>query len=246
MDALGHKADRTGWLGQWVYAHRGMHGPGVPENSPSAFTAAIACGLGIECDVQRSADGQAMVFHDWELDRLTSQAGPICAHPAAELSEMSFKGGTDCIPTLAAVLAQVDRRVPLLIEVKSRRTLPVGAFCASITRDLLAYGGSHAVMSFDPRVPYWFSRHAPHIPRGLVVTEEGHRGWGGAIRRRLAFRAAKSEFLAYDIRDLPSPFASALRARGVPVLSWTVRTPELAARAKLHADAPIAEAEGLV
>ncbi len=68
---------KVGWIGGHAYAHRGLHGPGVPENSPSAFAAAIARGLGIECDVQRSGDGKAMVFHDWELDRLTGSVARL-------------------------------------------------------------------------------------------------------------------------------------------------------------------------
>jgi len=63
---------RVGWLRGTLFAHRGLHGPGVPENSLSAYAAAIARGIGIECDVQKSGDGQPIVFHDWELDRLRS------------------------------------------------------------------------------------------------------------------------------------------------------------------------------
>src|SRR6478735_593336 len=61
-------AARTGWLIGHDYAHRGLHGGGLPENSLSAFAAAMSRGIGIECDVQQTADGHAVVFHDWELD----------------------------------------------------------------------------------------------------------------------------------------------------------------------------------
>ena len=81
--------------------------------------------------------------------------------------------------------------------------------------------------------------------RGLVVTAERARGFGGRARRPLARWQAQREFLAYDVRDLPSRFAASQRARGLPVLTWTVRTQELAQRAALHADAPIAEGDGL-
>ena len=63
---------RIDWLAGQSYAHRGLHAPGLPENSPAAFAAAMARGMGIECDIQRSRDGHAMVFHDATLDRLTS------------------------------------------------------------------------------------------------------------------------------------------------------------------------------
>ena len=54
---------RVAWIGQWTYAHRGLHKPGVPENSLAAFAGAIAAGYGIECDIQRSRDGEAMLLH---------------------------------------------------------------------------------------------------------------------------------------------------------------------------------------
>jgi glycerophosphoryl diester phosphodiesterase len=100
-------------------------------------------------------------------------------------------------------------------------------------------------MSFDPRVGYWFARHAPHVPRGLVVTEENARTLWGSLKRHLALWQARPDFLAYDVRDLPSRFAAAQRARGLPVATWTVRTPDLLARARTHADAPIAEGAGI-
>ena len=77
---------KVAWIVGTTFAHRGLHGSGVPENSPAGFAAAIARGLGIECDIQRSGDGQAMVFHDWELDRLTGESGPVAGRPASALS----------------------------------------------------------------------------------------------------------------------------------------------------------------
>lgn len=237
--------ERAAWLARWAYAHRGLHGPGIPENSPAAFAAAIARGLGIECDVQRSRDGQAMVFHDWELDRLTDESGPVSMRSAAELGAIGLSGNGDPVPSLREVLALVAGRVPLLIEVKSKRGLPVHHLCQALWRDIERYSGVCAVMSFDPRVSRWFAHHAAHVVRGLVVTEENHKGLPGTVRRWLSVCAGKPDFLAYDIRDLPSRFAAIQRGRGLPVLTWTVRSPELRERAALYADAPIAEGAGV-
>jgi len=236
---------KVAWIGRTVFAHRGLHGPGVPENSPTAFAAAIARGFGIECDVQRSADGEAMVFHDWELDRLTAETGPVAARGADQLGGIVLARSTDRIPSLRQLLQQVDGRVPLLIEVKSRSDLPVAELCDSIRRDLSDYRGAHGVMSFDPRISRWFAKNSPETVRGLVVTEEGRHGMLGALRRRFAFWYAVPEFLAYDIRDLPSPLPARQRQRGFPVATWTVRTPELREKARRHADAPIAEGPGI-
>lgn len=239
---------RVEWLGQWRYAHRGLHGTGVPENSPSAFAAAIAQGMGIECDIQRSADGQAMVFHDDELDRLTGETGPVAQRNAEALGKIVLAGSSDTIPTLRQLLDRVAGRVPLLIEIKSSRGSGrrVGATCLAVRRVLEGYRGPHAVMSFDPRVVRWFATHSPLTLRGLVVTEEDDKALPGMIRRRLWLWHARPHFLAYDVRDLPSRFAQAQRKRGLPLLTWTVRSPELAERAESHADAPIAEGAGVL
>ena len=236
---------RVGWLAQSTYAHRGLHGGGRVENSPSAFAAASERGLGIECDVQRSRDGQAMVFHDWDLDRLTSESGQVKARDSADLGRIKLTGSEDAIPTLPQLLAQIAGRVPLLIEIKSKREVRYTPLCLAVRRALEGYRGPAAVMSFDPRVVRWFRDNAPHLVRGLVVTEDGHRTLSGRYRRHLSLWRGKPEFLAYDVRDLPSRFAAAQRRRGLPLLTWTVRSEELAERARAHADAAIAEGPGV-
>ena len=100
-------------------------------------------------------------------------------------------------------------------------------------------------MSFDPRVSRWLARNAPHIVRGLVVTEDANRGFSGRLKRHWSLWHARPDFLAYDVRDLPSRFADSQRQRGLPLLSWTVRSPELRARAVEAGATPIAEGDGL-
>ncbi|MEO7914341.1 MAG: glycerophosphodiester phosphodiesterase family protein [Novosphingobium sp.] len=243
-------AARVAWLKGARFAHRGLHGgglheAGVPENSPAAFAAAMARGLGIECDVQKSSDGHAMVFHDWELDRLTSETGRLADRSAEQLGRITLTSGTDTIPTLRQVLDSVAGQVPLLIEVKSRTDRSVVALCLAVRRVLEGYRGPHAVMSFDPRVGRWFHRHSPMTVRGLIISEEDDKALLGRIRRHLWLWLARPDFLAYDIRDLPSRFAGSQRARGIPLATWTVRSPELQTRAARYADAPIAEGSGI-
>ncbi|WP_296679484.1 glycerophosphodiester phosphodiesterase family protein [Novosphingobium sp.] len=241
------RAAKVGWLAGVTYAHRGLHGTGVPENSPGAFAAAIEKGMGIECDVQRSFDGQAVVFHDATLDRLTAEHGAIGDRTAAQLGTVVLSGGSDTIPTLRQMLDQVAGRAPLLIEIKNNRRnhARTNALCLAVRRVLEGYTGPHAIMSFDPRIVRWFANRSPLTVRGLVVTEENDKALPGMVRRRLALWHARPDFLAYDVRDLPSRFAASQRARGLPVLTWTVRSIEYAERAALYADAPIAEGAGV-
>lgn len=238
---------RCDWLVQATYAHRGLHdaAAGRIENSPSAFAAAIAVGLGIECDVQRSHDGQAVVFHDFTLDRLTGETGSVGEENAARLCALHLADSGDTIPTLRGLLDQIAGRVPLLIEVKIPPGGRVAPTCLAVRRTLEGYGGPLAVMSFDPRVGGWFQRYSPHVVRGLVMTESGRRTWGARTRRHGALWRARPDFLAYDVTDLPSPFAAAQRRRGLPLLTWTVDSATRRDRATRHADAMIAEGPGI-
>jgi glycerophosphoryl diester phosphodiesterase len=221
------------------FAHRGLHGGGRVENSRAAFEAAIAAGHGIELDVQVSADGQALVIHDYDLDRLTEGTGPICGMVAAELEKIRLRGIDETIPSLSRILALIGGRAPLLIEVKSPGR-HVAALSGAVRAALQGYKGPVAVMSFNPEIGRWFARHAPEVLRGLVVTEAG-QSWRGWLSRRFTLWRARPDFLAYDIRDLPSAFAAAQRAKGLPTLTWTCRSDDDRTRAALHADQIIYE-----
>jgi glycerophosphoryl diester phosphodiesterase len=221
------------------FAHRGLHGGSIVENSTSAFRAAIAAGHGIELDVQASADGEAIVFHDYELDRLAGRSGRLADLPAAEIEATLLTGTQDNIPSLAQTLALIDGRAPLLIEVKSPGR-HVDALSRAVLRAVERYKGPVAVMSFNPEIGRWFAAHAPAVLRGLVVTEAGKK-WRGWLTRWLALFRSKADFLAYDIRDLPSRFAARQRAKGLPTLTWTCRTDAQRATAAAHADQIIYE-----
>jgi glycerophosphoryl diester phosphodiesterase len=223
------------------FAHRGLHGGGRIENSRAAFEAAIEARHGIELDVQASRDGQAMVFHDERLDRLAEHAGPVCGMVRGELERIRLRDSEETIPSLAEMLALIAGRAPLLIELKAPGR-EVDALSRAVAGALKGYDGPVAVMSFNPEVGHWFARHDPNRLRGLVVTEKG-RKWRGWLARRLALWRSKADFLAYDIRDLPSAFAESAQRRGLRVLTWTVRSMKDRARAAEHADQIIYEVE---
>jgi len=233
-------ADRVAFLSAQPFAHRGLWGGAVPENSRAAFAAAIAVGHGIECDVQLSRDGEAFVFHDHDLGRLTGEAGLVRERTGAALAAIALRDSTERLPRLDAVLALVAGRVPMLIELKAPDR-SVGALCLAVRRALEGYRGKAAVMSFNPQAVRWFATHSPRIVRGLVVTEAGKRGFRRRAERHASLWRGRPDFLAYDVRDLPSTFAAAARARGLPVLTWTVRDAAAEQTALAHADEIIYE-----
>ena len=236
---------RVGWLREWEYAHRGLHGEGVPENSLAGFALAVERGMGVECDIQRSRDGYAMLMHDWELDRLTGVSGPTDSHSAEELAQIAFLDSEHKLARLDDLLPVLDGRAPVLIEIKSRRGYDVERSCRAVANVMEGYSGPHAVMSFDPRVSAWFARHAPDVVRGLVMREDEHGMTQKAWQRHVALWAARPEFIAYHIAALPNPMVTGLRERGMPVLTWTVNSPATRRHGLIHADALIAEGAGL-
>ncbi|MEM7571036.1 MAG: glycerophosphodiester phosphodiesterase family protein, partial [Pseudomonadota bacterium] len=164
---------------QSPFAHRGLHHGtrGIAENSLTAFRGAIKQKIGIELDVRLSVDGEAMVFHDEMLDRLTAQTGPMAAQTAQALGAIRLFGDADDhIPSLTTALSIIRGQVPVLVEMKD-----VGdqnfRLCVAVRRALEGYGGPIAIMSFNPDIPAWFAKSAPQITRGLVTTEHG-KGYG--------------------------------------------------------------------
>ena len=242
-----HSSDpsRTGWLKEWTYAHRGLHGGGRVENSRGAFRAAIDAGLGIECDIQRSLDNQAMVFHDWDFTRLIGRPDKTGALTAAEWRTLSYLEGEEAPIALTDLVEMVAGEVPLLVEIKSRRGYDVERTCESVAAVLDGYTGHHAVMSFDPRVSRWFRKHSPQTVQGLVMREDDIGMTQKSWQRHLAVWIARPEFIAYHVAALPNAMVTALRDGGMPVLTWTVNSPAARATAQAHADAAIAEGEGL-
>ena len=225
-------------------AHRALHdaGQGRPENSLSAVAAAVAAGYGIEIDLQLSADGEAMVFHDETLDRLTAETGPVNARTAADLARIPLKNGQESIPTLPQVLAAIAGRVPLLIEIKDQsegRGGSDGRLEAATARALSGYAGPVAVMSFNPACVAGMARLAPAIPRGLTTCDWDPAEWAplppeacARLRTIPDYDAVGASFVSHDWKDLSRPRVAELKAGGAVILCWTIRSPEAEAQAR--------------
>jgi glycerophosphoryl diester phosphodiesterase len=228
-------------------AHRGLHdrARGLVENSRAAVAAAVASGYGVEIDVQRAADGEAMVFHDEALPRLTGAPGLVADHAAAALGRIRLLGSDETVPTLGEILALVAGRRPLLIEVKDQTgTLgpEVGPLEARVAAALAGYPGPVAVMSFNPHSVAALAAAAPDVPRGLTscAFEDGDWALPDYRRAELAalpdVRPTGAAFVSHDKDDLANPAVLRLKAEGLPILTWTVRSPAEEAVARRVAD----------
>jgi glycerophosphoryl diester phosphodiesterase len=229
-------------------AHRGLHDRAQdrPENSRAAMRAAIAGGYGIELDLQPSADGVPMVFHDYRLGRLTGQEGAIRQHDAATLGQIALNGGDEGIPTLAEILALVAGRVPLLIEVKDQDGAmgpDVGPLEAAAVAALQNYAGPVALMSFNPHSVAALRRAGARCPVGLITAGYAPEDWPllpearrAELRGMAGIDALAPDFLSHEAADLGRPELAAQKARGLPVLCWTIRSPAAEAVARRVAD----------
>jgi glycerophosphoryl diester phosphodiesterase len=239
------------WLAARPVAHRGLHDRdrGIIENMPGAAQAAVERNFAIECDIQLTSDGEAMVHHDDALGRLTEGSGRLLGMTAAELRAVKFKDTPDRMMSLGDLCALVRGRVPLVIEVKSHfdgdRKL-----VKRMAEVLSAYDGPAVGMSFDPDQVVALRELVPSRPRGIVAerhyTEADWPEASAAQRRGMThlrhFFRTKPDFVAYRVHELPA--AAPWIARnvfGCPLLTWTVRTPEQRERAGRYADQMIFE-----
>jgi len=236
------------WLTARPIAHRGLHGGEIVENTLQAADAAVAANYSIECDIQLTADGELVVFHDETLDRLTVAAGPLHTRTLSDLKSISYRHAAGKIPDLGEFLAHVASRAPLLIELKSRWDGDIRIAERAITF-LANYPGPFALMSFDPWLVRALRRLAPTMHRGIVAERNyADPEWRFTPAQKFGLGNLTHigqtwpHFVAYWIRDLPA--LAPLLARnvlGMPLLTWTVRTKMEEARAARWADQMIFE-----
>lgn len=217
------------WLLAKPFAHRGLFTDTRPENSLAAIEAALAAGFPVEIDVQVTADRCAVVFHDWNLQRLTGLDARVRNVPAAKLRELTLSGTDQRIPTLQDTLDLIAGRVPVLLEIKNRR-YPT-ALEPVLAEILRAYQGPLAIQSFNPFSLGWFRRHLPHIPRGQIscaFDTDDMAGWKKKILENYGMNwMSAPQFIAHHWNRLPAVAPTFLRSvLKLPLLAWTVRNPE--------------------
>lgn len=227
--------------------HRALHDKldNRPENSRAAVRAAVKAGYGIEIDLQLSADNRALVFHDYDLGRLTGRPGPVRQISAQVASETQLLHADDGIPTLDDVLEIVAGKVPLLIELKDQDGVMgpnVGPLERDTVRALEGYEGPVALMSFNPNSVAELARLAPHLPRGITTCSYQPKvellpaAVCDYLRDIPDFVRVGASFISHEAEDLSRPRVAELKAQGVPVLCWTVRSAAQEAEARKIAD----------
>ncbi len=217
-------------------AHRCLHDirVGRPENSWEALEAAVAAGLPVEIDLQLSADGQAIVFHDAHMDRLTARTGRVADYAASDLQKIPLKGGQKTIPLLSDFMAHVAGRIPVLIEIKDQDgalgNAESGIEAATIAA-LDRYQGTVALMSFNPHIIARCAGLAPEIARGLVTDPFTETDWPDVPsdrRKELAgipdYDAVGASFISHNAGDLTSDAVGKVKAKGGKIFCWTVRS----------------------
>ena len=154
-------------LRRWYYAHRGLHGNGVPENSMAAFRLALQKGYGIELDVHLLKDGGLAVIHDSALARTTGAEGCVEDLTTGELKNYRLEGTDEIIPTLQEVVSLFNCKAPMIIELKAEKGNH-NALAEAVCRALEDYRGLYCIESFDPRCIRWLNKNRPHIVRGQL------------------------------------------------------------------------------
>ena len=239
------------WLTTRPIAHRGLHerARGIIENTPSAIGAAIDNHFAFEVDLQATLDGEAMVYHDDELGRLTDGHGALREINSKDLRHVPFRETTDRMISLGELCEIVSGRVTMVLELKSQFD-DNDMLVRRVASVLARYQGPVAAMSFDPFQVHALRRLAPNVVRGLVAENNYEQGEWLTLppakrnmmkHMRQAFHA-QPQFIAYNINDLPSPAPWIARTLfGLPLLTWTVRTPDQRAHAARWTDQMIFE-----
>lgn len=241
------------WLTARPIAHRGLHDArrGVIENTLEAAEAAVLGGFAIECDVQLSADGEAMVFHDETLDRLTEATGVMREKSAAALAAIRFKVGGAKIPRFRDLLDRVAGRAPIICEIKSAFDGD-GRLADAAAKLAASYAGPLAIKSFDPFVVARLRHAELDRPLGIVAEAsyagESWRTLSPAQKSECAnflhYDETRPDFLSFCVDDLPHPTPFLLRAlRATPVMAWTVRRAEQRRKAAQWADQIVFEGD---
>jgi len=205
-------------------AHRGARRD-RPENTLAAFDEALRQNCdGIELDLQLSADGRPVIYHDRTLAKIGGGRMRVAQLTLRELRQLDagahfgerFKGQR--IPTLEEVLRRYAGKTLLLLELKAREKERRRVELARATVDAIRKRGARAnvmLLSFDRVMLQAAARFAPLLPRVLNLEPTPR------LRESLRSMLPALSALAVDIRRLTPVFARAVRTAGCPLFAFT-------------------------
>lgn len=230
-------------------AHRGLHdrANGVIENSASAFEAAIAGGFAIECDVQLTADGVPVVFHDDDMKRLLGRDGAVADATASQITTTPLldSAAGDCPQRFVDFLAQIAGRALLQIELKHQRDAHGTQLLArSVAEALKTYEGPVTIESFDPNLLTAIRQFGFTGPRGIITYDYARTDWQPeltdaqryTLRHLLHWHETQFDFISCHQEAFELPAIIFWRALGKPVTAWTIRSQEEADKAARFVD----------
>lgn len=217
----------------WAYAHRGLHGNGIPENSMAAFRAALEGGYGIELDIHLLKDGNLAVIHDASLKRTAGAEVQIEDLTAEDLENYRLEGTDEKIPLFRDVMALFEGKAPMIVELKPMNNNH-DALAEAACEILKDYKGIYCMESFDPRCIRWLRKNRPHIIRGQLTEnfvandDKLHPAIRFLLTHNLLNFGTVPDFVAYKFADRKDSFTTALcrHVWDVQGVSWTIRNQE--------------------
>lgn len=218
---------------QQPIAHRGYfdNETGLPENSLSAFERAIQMNYAIELDVQVTADGTPVVFHDQDTERMCGTPGKIYELTDEQIADMRLLDSDETIPTFADVLSLIDGQVPLLVEVKGVSGDDPKAIAAASAELLDSYEGVYAVQSFNPFALQWFKDNRPDVVRGQLLQDFLKDPEGQSLVNRIGLTTmmtnvlSRPNFISYELADAGQVNFQVVRgATGIDCFAWTLKS----------------------
>jgi glycerophosphoryl diester phosphodiesterase len=223
-------------LSAYAYAHRGLWGGGIPENSVAAFKAAAAAGLGCELDLRMTRDGELIIFHDADLKRMCGDRAKISDLRFVELRGHKLPDGSR-IPTLREAIEAMNG-LPMLIEIKidppHRQIVP------PLIEYMQRLDVPATLMSFDEWTVWRLAQLLPGYPAGMLIEPVSEIGADGVAAKAERARQIGVAYLCPHHTSLEAA-KPGRGTRDMPLVTWTVRTQPELKRARKHGAAPILE-----
>ncbi len=206
-----------------IIAHRGNHTNKIPENSLLAFKTSLKENRPIELDVQLTKDNILVVFHDYNLSRMTNKNLFLQDLTYQEISKYTLQDTQEKIPTLQEVLNLIQGKVLLDIEIKN--TNRIEKTCKILMETLNTYPKNYIVKSFNPKIVVWLKKNAPSIPRGLLITDHytENKLINLLMKSNFIINLCKPDFLAISKKLIIKKKWQKL-SKKIPILIWTIKS----------------------